>query len=345
MRSHIIPALAIAVLSATALPRPTFAEESPASSGAQAILMLPIEFYPEHRSDLGLSDDQMHEIQRIAEGMREPAQKIQEEMMARNRALQEAVSSSPVEMENAMERFRGVVSAENEMKSLQFRSRLAIRNMLTPEQFSKVQAFAAKAGGSRGGAGPNDIREKLQQLRQEIARRSSGGEPPREMVERLEQIEQAAKQGRVDEARQQLEAMLHHLRREGTQNQGGADVEQQMRKLAQELERTSEPQQRERIEQQLRTLRESAGKPRTPAEAQRAEGAPKSGNELQQRIQRIAEAAERVEDPKRKEQLQGALHSIREAADSGNREALERIVRSAEELLRGSAGGENRPRN
>jgi hypothetical protein len=116
-----------------------------------------------------------------------------------------------VDVDKAMERFRAVLDAENQLKALQFSGGLAMRNTLRPEQLKNLQVLASKETALRGAGVRAEFGERLQQLRAEIRRRS-GGEPPPEMIEQIKRIEQSAKEGKLSEAKTQLEQVLRNLR-------------------------------------------------------------------------------------------------------------------------------------
>ncbi len=349
MKTTLIPVLTAAVLTARILCQPALAEQSPRGPAANAPALVPLEFYMNHREDLGLSEDQIREIQRIGEGMREQATKHRDGMQERAKALQEAMSQSPINAEEATERFQAMLKAEDVMKALQFRGSLAARALLKPEQVAKLQALAMKENASRGGNEGGDLRAKLQQVRQEIAKRSGGGEPPRELVENLERIQQAAKEGHLPEAKQQLEAMLRNLRQDGgsrppknanrpdgASRDDGDGTEKRMRELAEKM-KDATPEQREQIEQKMSKLREtqkSAGSPKVS----RGDGASAEGNEmLKNKMREIGEAAKHTDDPEVREQLQAAMKRLGEAAKSGNGEAVRDILHSVESLLHGGS--------
>ncbi|MEQ1859208.1 MAG: periplasmic heavy metal sensor [Chthoniobacteraceae bacterium] len=294
MKHKLIPSLVLAALSVGALHQRGAAEEPSRAAVAHGIVFLPLDFYPKHREALGLSEEQVREMHGIAEGMRAPAEKIEAEIRERTKALHEAVGQNPVDREKVMHSFERVLQAENEMKMLQFRTRIAMRSQLTPEQYAKVAALvkhgAKKESGARDGASEGGIHEPLQKVREQLRKRAGGGDLPRDVVEKLEQIEQMAKQGRVDEAREQLEGILRHLRDESSSAR--------------------------------------------PPEGKRPDGAPQAGGEeLKKRIHRIAEAAEQTDNAEVRERLQDAVRRLREAAESGNREVVDDIMRSVEPML------------
>ncbi len=353
MTPRFIPSLIFAAAAAGIFPCPILAEEPKRESAGPGPVLVPFDFYPTHRKELGLNEDQAHEMQRLAEGMRDSGQKLEAERRERTRALQEVMAQSPIDSEKALDRFQAVLKAENEMKALQFRSGLAMRKVLSPEQTAKLELLAKKQIGE-GGDANRAIRERLDQVREQIRRRAGGGEPPREVMEGFKQIEQSARQGRMGEAKEQLEAMLHHLRDEpGSQASADgkptgeaqrAEREQQMRGIKEKMEHTEDPEQRERLQQQLRKLSAVEGQARKSSESdsQKVEGpSHASGAKVEKLMREIGEAAKRTDNPELREQLQGALKGLREATESGNREAVEKIMRAVEPALRNAAGDDH----
>src|SRR6266511_2239146 len=189
MKHPLLGALTIVVLAVGGFGHRIMAEEAARDSAAQVPVFLPFDFYPRHREELGLNEEQVREMQRIADGMREAAKKSEAERARRTKALQEVVSRNPIDLEQAMESFQAVLNAENELKALQFRGGLTMRNALSPEQFGKLQSLAPKESASRRVEVRAEFHERLQQLKREVHQRL-GGEPPREIMERIEQIEE-----------------------------------------------------------------------------------------------------------------------------------------------------------
>jgi hypothetical protein len=269
MKRHpLLPTLIATALITGGLSQSAPAEEPPRRAPAGPPMLIPFEAYAKHREAIGLSDDQVKELSRIAEGMGEAGRKLEGERRERTEALQEAVSQRPIELEKAMERFQAVLKVEDEMKALQFRSGLAVQNLLSPEQAAKLQAIAAKVQGSRDGSAlGNDasaVREKLEQLKGELRKRG-GGELSKETVNSLERVEQAAQAGKLEEARKQLEGLLAQLGQEGDARRKGtketadrqpsaADIERMISKTKSELAEASDPEKRERLQQQLAKL-------------------------------------------------------------------------------------------
>jgi hypothetical protein len=213
MKRRFIQTLAIAALAAGNFAHRTIAEEAGRDIAPQAPVFLPFDFYPRHYEQLGLNEEQVRDMRRIEEGMREITRKLEGERAKRTKALQESMAQTPIDVEQAMERFQAVLNAENELKGIQFRTGIVMRNLLSREQLKKVQVLAAKEGASRGAGVREVINERLEQLRAEIQKRT-GGEPSPEIIERIKQIDQAATEGRFGEAKNQLEQVLRDLRDE-----------------------------------------------------------------------------------------------------------------------------------
>jgi Spy/CpxP family protein refolding chaperone len=210
MKHPFLGAFTIAVLAVEGFDHPSTAQEPARESPAQAAVFVPFDFYPRHREELGLNEEQVREMQRIAEGMHETARKSEAERAERTKALQEVLSRNPVDVQRAMECFQAVLNAENELKALQFRGGLVMRNALSPEQFGKLQTLATKESASQRVEVRAEFHERIQQLKREVHQRL--GEPPPEIIERIRQIEELAKEGRLGDAKNQLEQVLRRLR-------------------------------------------------------------------------------------------------------------------------------------
>ena len=63
---------------------------------AHGIMFLPLNFYPKHREELGLSEDQIREMQHILESLRQPNEGLARELRERTQALQEVISENSV---------------------------------------------------------------------------------------------------------------------------------------------------------------------------------------------------------------------------------------------------------
>lgn len=330
MKLKLIPALvAAAIVLGAARHSYVHADEPAKVEVRYGIAFLPLDFYLDRREQLGLSEEQAQEMQKILSGLREPSEKLSRMLQERAEALREAIGQNPPDAEKAMEGFKGVMEVENEMKALGFRARMAMRSVLRPEQYEKVNAMVSQAASGKHGAESGELREKLNQVRREIAERS-GGKPPREVLEQLEQIEQAAKDGHTAEAGKRLDALLRGLA--GGKESGHGNVKEQMRKLEAAMKDATDPEQREKIEQQMRRLREAHEGEGRPGEDKKQT---KGGEEVEQTIRRIAEAAERADNPEVREQLMGAVRKLKEAAESGNHQAAKEILQAIKPLVEG----------
>lgn len=286
--------------------------------GNSGVVLLPPDFYNSHREALGMSEDQLREMQRIAEESFRPAEGLQAEMRKRNEALREVIARHPANPDEAAERFRQVLEVEHQIKAMQLLAKVAMRNILSAEQFEKLKQLVAKYQARKGDNVTAGLKEKFEQLKQEIKRRAGGGEPPRELVGRLEQIERAARDGRVKEAEQQVDVLLRQLRgavggKESGQIDKG-DIQQQLQKMEEALKNTINPEQRERIQQRMRELREAQGSGNGPEGARGQNG---EGGGIRQQIARMEEALKNTSDPEQRERIQRQMSKLREMQESG----------------------------
>ncbi len=323
MKTKHVLSFALALSIVGSLPQEALANEPARSSVSQGIGFLPLDFYLDRRESLGLDEDQVAGLEQVLAGMREPGERIAEMIQNRQRALEEAVAENPVNREKTEERFEAVIHAENEMKSLQFRSRLEMRSILRPAQYEKVVAMAAKARSQESSSGSGQLQEELNRILH-IVKERSGGKVPQDVIERLEQIRKIARERQLKEAEEQIDAILRDLGK--GEYQDHSELESELRKMHETLEKADDPLQRERIEQEIQKLRQArAG--RTPKARQ------EGGEGMEKTMRILAEAAERTDNPKVREQLGTAMDKLRGAMESGNEQVAKEILRAVKPLL------------
>src|SRR3978361_1844535 len=93
----ILPTLILTALAAGSLWQSALAEEPSRRSLATPSMLFPFDAYAKHREAIGLSEDQVKEFGRIAEGMGDAARKLENERRERTEALQEVVSQRPID--------------------------------------------------------------------------------------------------------------------------------------------------------------------------------------------------------------------------------------------------------
>jgi hypothetical protein len=222
------------------------------------VLFLPPDFYHDHREELGLNENQLREMQHIAEESFKRSKDLEVEMKKRAEALHDVLAKHPANPDEAAQRLRQVLEIEDQLKAMQLHAKVAIRNLLNAEQHEKLKHLIAKSQAGKGDHATVSLKEKFERLKHEIKRRIGDNEPPRELVEQLERIERAARDGRVKEAEEQVDAMLRRMHEKDGQQRGKGELEQHMRRIAEAAERTDNPEVREKLQGALRKLREAA---------------------------------------------------------------------------------------
>jgi Spy/CpxP family protein refolding chaperone len=217
MTSSTVRLLAAALVCATSFAPRAIAQDAPTKKkhapGSDTAMFVPFDFYARHGKALSLTSDQQQAQRQIGDSLQADARRLEEDRLRRTQALQTLLAQNPVEVDRAMAAFRAVLEAENELKALQFRSGLAMRNTLTPAQLAQVAELAAKDSADRIGGARAALARRVQELRSEVHQRTNGN-PPAEIVARIEQVETSAREGRFSEAKTQLESVLRRLRGE-----------------------------------------------------------------------------------------------------------------------------------
>ena len=230
---------------------------------AKATALLPFEFYPRNRKELGLTAEQVSEMERLANGIHQSVQDFEAERGQRTRELQETMAEIPVDVEKATAHFQAVLEVEDKLKTLQFRSGVTMRNTLSADQLRKLQVLATSESAVRGAGVRAELTERLQHLRSEIYKRTAGEVPP-EIVARLKEIEQSVSAGRFSEAKNQLEQILQRLRHDSEPDaavatkpsvipaDGAASVAQDLDAITGRVEQLKDPELRAALHAALR---------------------------------------------------------------------------------------------
>lgn len=137
------------------------------------------------RDALGFTPEQEAELSRIYETAKTEAESLEEAVRAEEEALNEKLRSEALDSAAVEANFDALLAAETKLKQLQFKTLLALRAVLTPEQIAKAVALES---GVRMEVDPlkTRIEEKAERLR--IAFEVLGVKPRPELVAEAEEI-------------------------------------------------------------------------------------------------------------------------------------------------------------
>jgi Spy/CpxP family protein refolding chaperone len=97
-----------------------------------------------HRETLAFTAEQETELTRIYESAKAEAGPLEEAVRKEEAALTELLRGESLETGAAESNFSALLAAENQLKQLQFKTLLALRGVLTPEQLEKAAALESK---------------------------------------------------------------------------------------------------------------------------------------------------------------------------------------------------------
>jgi Spy/CpxP family protein refolding chaperone len=97
-----------------------------------------------HRETLAFTSEQETELTRIYESAKAEAGPLEEAVRKEEAALTELLRGETLETGAAESNFSALLAAENQLKQLQFKTLLALRGVLTPEQIEKATALESK---------------------------------------------------------------------------------------------------------------------------------------------------------------------------------------------------------
>lgn len=97
-----------------------------------------------HREALAFTSEQETELTRIYESAKEEARPLEEAVRKEESALQDLLRKETLEPGSAEANFSALLTAENQLKQLQFKTLLALRAVLTPEQIEKAVTLESR---------------------------------------------------------------------------------------------------------------------------------------------------------------------------------------------------------
>ena len=97
-----------------------------------------------HREALAFTAEQETELTRIYESAKAEASPLEEAVRKEEAALAELLRGESLETSAAESKFSALLAAEDQLKQWQFKTLLALRGVLTPEQIEKAAALESK---------------------------------------------------------------------------------------------------------------------------------------------------------------------------------------------------------
>ena len=210
MKNH----LCLSALFAITLLRATAAEPNPVEAS-----MFPPEFLFSQREALGLDETQLKTMQAVIQDVQPKFEKHKTEMQEKAAALQEALRQAKPDLDQTEEKLRAVLAQEAELKTLQLRTMLALRNTLTEAQIDKARQLRQQMASSQTpGNGdprmglPERLGKKFEQLKIAMQERAFEGQPPEEIVKQVGEIQHLAQEGQPLEAERRIDLLITQLR-------------------------------------------------------------------------------------------------------------------------------------
>lgn len=121
----------------------------PAAGALDLARLIKPETLTAHRDALAFTPEQETELTRIYESAKAEAGPLEEAVRKEEAGLGELLRSDSLESSAAEANFSALLAAENQLKQLQFKTFLALRGVLTPEQIEKAVALEGKDSQSK----------------------------------------------------------------------------------------------------------------------------------------------------------------------------------------------------
>lgn len=195
---------ALLLLASAALPAANAADES------IHVHLLPPEFLVEHRTKIGLNDGQLQEIRDRLKQVGAQVQRHQADLKRATAELAEILANAKVDESAAMRQFEKVLAIENQVKQLQVREMIRLRNGLSARQ----QQIASDIQRQRIDQKllERRLQAKAARIEREVQTLSQAGRRPNEVVNKLKQFPDLVRQGNIKEAEALLDSALKTLK-------------------------------------------------------------------------------------------------------------------------------------
>lgn len=121
-----------------------FAVFAPAAGALDLPRLVKPETLTTHRETLAFTTEQEAELTRLYESAKTEAGPLEEAVREEKLALSKVLRGEPLETSAAESHFSALLAAENQLKQWQFKTLLALRGVLTPEQIEKAVALESQ---------------------------------------------------------------------------------------------------------------------------------------------------------------------------------------------------------
>ena len=179
--------------------------------------LFPPDFLISQRDALGLSDDQLQQLQSIVKEVQPKYEALKSKMEPEAAALRDALGQTKPDAADAEGKLRTLLTDENEMKLLQLRLMLSLRDNLTTEQVDKARELRKKVQ-AKNSAGDmkqvlmEHLQNKFRELKTALDDRDFGNESPQDVAAAVGEIQRLAKGGDPLEAEKQIDNLLTKMR-------------------------------------------------------------------------------------------------------------------------------------
>ena len=178
--------------------------------------LFPPDFLMAQRESLGLNETQLQDLQSIVQDVQPKFQALKEQLENRATAFREILHQANPDSAQVEEKLRALLANENEMKLLQVRLMLSLRNKLTPEQVEKARQLRKQQPQSALKEGLQErLQKKFEKLKAALGERNLGGEPPEEIVKQVKEIQALVQNGQPFEAEHRLDQLLGQMEESG----------------------------------------------------------------------------------------------------------------------------------
>lgn len=179
--------------------------------------LFPPDFLLSQREAIGLSVDQLQNLQSIVKEMQPKYEALKSKMEPEAAALRAALGQTKPDLADTEAKLKALLADENEMKLLQLRLMLSLRNNLTAEQVEKARELKKQVSGKPEAADTRQammehLQKKFLELKTALDDRNFGNESPEDVASAVQEIQRLARGGEPLEAEKQIDNLLTKMR-------------------------------------------------------------------------------------------------------------------------------------
>ncbi len=169
----------------------------------------PPELIAQAREQIGFTEEQQSALRDQMQKLQARAEELKQKLEQENTALAKVAKQDKVDEAALLAQVDKVLDAERELKRLHISALVGIKNLLTPEQQTKLRAYAKDHGSKVGDETRARMQQKMQRLQAAMRKWAESQKDPSPLARAVqEELKPLLDVGKVQEAEAVLDRLL-----------------------------------------------------------------------------------------------------------------------------------------